>query len=341
MLSRADASAQQRVAVSRATTEPTSATSEHSQPGTFDYYLLALSGVRPTAPASPTGATTRSVTAAIGRYAFVLHGLWPQFEQRWPQFCQSPDNGYVPAQVADRMLDIMPSKRLIFHEYRKHGTCSGLGVDGYFDLARRMYESIKIPARYVALEDDRLTVSPDELIREFMEANPKLSRDQIVVECGGPGNRLKEVRICFNKGGGLRACGRNEDQKRLCSAEHMYVPPVRTGGRQPAPRNDPRRKGRRPKNASHSLSRSPAVTSCRGRADRRDATDVRQCGRSLTGARRHGSSADGRSHKQPCIRPWAEAGKIGVVRLPPGPGTSGSALQLRHLVFELEFLQFQ
>ena len=47
-------------------------------------------------------------------------------------------------------------------------------------------------------------VSPDELIGEFMAANPKLTRDMIVVECGGPGNRLKEVRICFNKGGGLR-----------------------------------------------------------------------------------------------------------------------------------------
>ena len=49
------------------------------------------------------------------------------------------------------MLDIMPSKRLIFHEYRKHGTCSGLGVDGYFDLARRLFESVKIPSAMSAL----------------------------------------------------------------------------------------------------------------------------------------------------------------------------------------------
>ena len=44
------------------------------------------------------------------------------------------------------MLDIMPSKKLVFHEYRKHGTCSGLGVDGYFDLARRLYEKVQDPA---------------------------------------------------------------------------------------------------------------------------------------------------------------------------------------------------
>ena len=40
----------------------------------------------------------------------------------------------------------------------------------------------------------------------------------IVVQCGGAGNRLKEVRICFDKGGDFRACGRNENQARLCSA---------------------------------------------------------------------------------------------------------------------------
>ena len=31
------------------------------------------------------------------------------------------------------------------------------------------------------------------------------------------------------KSGEFRACGRNEDQRRLCSAERMYVPPVRSG----------------------------------------------------------------------------------------------------------------
>ena len=84
----------------------------------------------------------------------MLHGLWPQYERGWPQDCRSSDRGYVPGPVANRMLDIMPSKRLVFHEYRKHGTCSGLGVDGYFDLARRLHDKVKIPARFVGLTDD-------------------------------------------------------------------------------------------------------------------------------------------------------------------------------------------
>ena len=202
---------------------------EH-EPGVFDYYLLALSW-------SPTycadvGEKRRDPQCSprSGRpFAFVLHGLWPQYERRWPQDCRSPDRGYVPRPVAERMLDIMPSERLVFHEYRKHGTCSGLGVDGYFDLARRLYEKVKVPPRFVDLTDARTTVSPAELMQDFMAANPKLEPDMIVVQCGGAGNRLKEVRICFDKSGDFRACGRNENQARLCRADRMYVPPVRVG----------------------------------------------------------------------------------------------------------------
>jgi ribonuclease T2 len=202
--------------------------SRADRPGVFDYYLLSLSW----SPSYCAGLSGGRYDAQCDRrggkpYAFVLHGLWPQFERRWPQYCASPDEGFVPRAVAGRMLDIMPSEKLVFNEYRKHGTCSGLGVEGYFDLARRLFEKVKIPERYMGLVDDRLTVSPEELIEQFRAANPALEPNMIAVQCGGPGNRLKEVRICFDMEGNFRACGRNEDQHRLCSAERMYVPPVR------------------------------------------------------------------------------------------------------------------
>jgi hypothetical protein len=85
-------------------------------------------------------------------------------------------------------------------------------------------------------------------MREFIAANPQLKPDMIAVQCGGPGNRLREVRICFDKGGNFRACGPNEDQAKLCSADRMYVPPVRASsgadrpprgrGAAPAPKDD-------------------------------------------------------------------------------------------------------
>jgi ribonuclease T2 len=208
------------------------ALAQRSGPGAFDYYVLALSW-------SPTycadGGEDRNdpqcnLAAKGGRpYAFVLHGLWPQYERGWPQDCRTADRGWVPGRVANRMLDIMPSKRLIFYQYRKHGTCSGLGVDGYFDLARKLHDKVKVPPRFEKVVDERMTVGVADLIGDFQKANPGLKPDMMSVQCGGTGNRLKEVRICFTKEGEFRTCGRNEDQRRLCSAERMYVPPVRIG----------------------------------------------------------------------------------------------------------------
>ena len=208
-----------------------------AEPGVFDYYLLALSW-SPTycADTGDRRDDPQCEPRPARPYAFVLHGLWPQFERGWPRSCRSPDRGYVPRSVADSMLDIMPSDKLVFHEYRTHGTCSGLGVDGYFQLARRLHDKVKIPRKFVGLTDDRFTIAPGELMREFLSANPQLKPDMIAVQCGGPGNRLREVRICFDKGGNFRSCGPNENQAKLCSADRMYVPPVRTGG-DATPRN--------------------------------------------------------------------------------------------------------
>jgi ribonuclease T2 len=198
--------------------------------GVFDYYVLALSW-------SPTYCADRGDSRNDQQcnprnrrpYAFVLHGLWPQYDRGWPQNCRTSDEGWVPGPVADRMLDIMPSKRLVFNEYRKHGTCSGLGVDRYFALSRELFEKVNIPPKFVDLDDDRMTISPGELVRDFVAANPSLRPDMIAVQCGGAGNRLREVRICFDKAGMFRPCGSNENQRRLCSADRMYVPPVRGG----------------------------------------------------------------------------------------------------------------
>jgi ribonuclease T2 len=205
--------------------------------GEFDYYVLALSWSPTYCAELRPGRYDPQCQGREGRrYAFVLHGLWPQFERGWPENCDSPDRGFVPRPVAQRMLDIMPSERLVFNEYRKHGTCTGLGVDGYFDLARKLFEKVKIPSRYLQLTDERLFVSPGELTQEFLAVNPQLKPDMMAVRCGGPGNRLREVRICFDKSGNFRPCGRNENQRRLCSADRMYVPPVRVGSATDAPR---------------------------------------------------------------------------------------------------------
>ena len=192
--------------------------------GAFDYYSLVLSW-SPTHCESPEGQDDHPQCTRGRRYAFILHGLWPQYARGYPEDCPARTR-YVPEPVIDRMLDIMPSKGLIIHEYRKHGTCSGLSPEGYYDISRRLFESIEIPARFRNPTEVQF-LNPGDVVREFVSANPQLKPDMVAVACRGPGSRLREVRICFSKAGVPRSCGANESQQRLCRGDRMHVPPVR------------------------------------------------------------------------------------------------------------------
>ncbi|MDX2308127.1 MAG: ribonuclease T [Hyphomicrobium sp.] len=196
--------------------------------GEFDDYALVLSW-SPTHCASPAGDDddTQCARPDGRRYSFILHGLWPQYVRGWPESCRTRRKPFVPEDVIQSMMDIMPSRGLIIHEYRKHGTCSGLDVARYFDLSRRLFQSIAIPERYLNPQELQL-VSPDGFIRDMVRANPTLKPDMMAVSCAGRDNRLRELRICYSKDGKPQHCGPNQDQRRLCSAREMSVPPVRS-----------------------------------------------------------------------------------------------------------------
>jgi ribonuclease T2 len=208
-----------------------------NQAGQFDYYSLVLSW-SPTYCATPDRASPDPQCERRDgrRYAFVLHGLWPQYERGYPEYCPVRGRPFVPQPIIDGMLDIMPSPRLAIHEYKKHGTCSGLDPAGYFTLSRKLFGAIKIPERYVNPFENQM-VAPDEVVQDFVKANPGLKPDMMAISCGGAGNRLREIRFCFAKDGNQpRSCGRNEDQRRLCSAQKMFLPPVRSMKQGPEPK---------------------------------------------------------------------------------------------------------
>lgn len=196
--------------------------------GKFDYYSLVLSWSPTFCAGLRSSNYEPQCHSRDKRYAFVLHGLWPQYERGWPQDCPVRGRPFVPNSVIDGMLDIMPSKRLVIHEYRKHGTCSGLSPADYYKVSRRLFQTIKVPPRYEG-PNQAFTVSPSEVVGDFLSVNPGLKADNMAVVCGGPGNRLRELRFCFSREGVLRSCGVNEDARRLCRASKMFVPPVRTG----------------------------------------------------------------------------------------------------------------
>jgi ribonuclease T2 len=211
-------------------------TSDRNVAGQFDYYSLVLSW----SPSYCAGLQREGYDPQCSRtdgkrYSFVLHGLWPQYAPKgWPQDCAVRGRAFVPRQVIDSMLDIMPSDRLVVHEYRKHGTCSGLEPKAYFDLSRQLFSMVKVPDAY-RNPFEAMFVSPADLAADLMKANPGLQPDMMAISCSGPGNRLQEVRFCFTKDGKPTACSRNEDQRKMCSAPKMYVPPVRATKTDEAP----------------------------------------------------------------------------------------------------------
>jgi ribonuclease T2 len=198
--------------------------------GRFDYYVLSLSW-SPTYCAEQSNAQQDAQCRLRDgrRFAFVLHGLWPQYERGFPEFCPTGTSPFVPQGVIDRMLDIMPARPLVIHEYRKHGTCSGLEPRAYYDMARRLFERIKIPPRFVDPGRDQI-IDTRAVVDEFTAANPGLMPENLAVTCGGTGNRMREVRVCFTRDGALRPCGVNEDARKLCRSPRVHVPPVRLGG---------------------------------------------------------------------------------------------------------------
>jgi ribonuclease T2 len=195
------------------------------QAGEFDYYALALSW-SPTYCESASGKRDAMQCANVRPFAFVVHGLWPQYERGWPQNCRTQKRAWVPDSLIGKMLDIMPSRKLVIHEYKKHGTCSGLEPEAYYALVRRIFQQIKIPERYRRLNEP-LAVSPNEVEADFLKANPALKPEMVSIVCRG--SRLSELRICFSRDEKLQACGVNETQRKLCNSSKIIMPPVRGG----------------------------------------------------------------------------------------------------------------
>lgn len=187
----------------------------------FDYWILALSWSPEYCASSKNNGEQQCERA----YQFVVHGLWPQYEIGYPRDCKRVDR--VPTALVERMLPLMPSERLIDHEWRKHGACSGLDVKEYFLQTERARRRVVIPDAYTAPQKP-ITTNVAEIERRFMEANPGLAADGIALSCK---NRwLSEVRICFNREFGLRGCGRDVSDR--CRGE-VNIRPSKPGRQQP------------------------------------------------------------------------------------------------------------
>jgi len=197
-----------------------------NEPGQFDFYVLSLSW----SPSFCDAATERSAERAAREpqcgerpYSFVVHGLWPQYDRGFPEYCTRP-SPRLERNVMISMLDLMPAPGLVYNEWDKHGTCSGLGTRAYFETIRKARAAVKIPDEFLELSKPKL-IAPEELEAAFIKVNPGLSASAISTTCDS--KRLSEVRICLSKDLQFRSC--EEIDRRACRRDQVLMPLVRGG----------------------------------------------------------------------------------------------------------------
>jgi ribonuclease T2 len=194
-------------------------------PGEFDFYVLSLSW----SPSFCAAAAERrwrggdNIQCGARPYSFVVHGLWPQYDKGFPEYCQLPSPRLYHGIVSE-MLDLMPAPHLIYNEWDRHGTCSGLSPRAYFDTIRKARAAVKIPPEYSDLKEP-LTVTPGAVEDAFIKANPGLPADAIMIGCSR--KRLNEVRLCLSKDLQFHDCP--DVAKRSCRRDQFVMPPVRGG----------------------------------------------------------------------------------------------------------------
>ncbi|MCI2395777.1 ribonuclease T2 [Aliiroseovarius sediminis] len=188
--------------------------------GDFDYYVLALSWSPNwcTVEGDARGAEQCDADRDLG---WVVHGLWPQYEQGWPSYCHTsarpPSRGLTNAQA-----DIFGAGGAAWYQWKKHGVCAGLEAAEYYDLVRRAYDMVNRPEVLRKLTNPvRLPASVVE--EAFLQANPDWHPDMLTITCKA--NRIQEARLCLTRDLEPRVCAR--DVRTDCRAQKALLEPVR------------------------------------------------------------------------------------------------------------------
>ena len=184
----------------------------------FDYYVLSLSWSASFCDIE--GNAKKSEQCDVNQnYTWILHGLWPQYHQGWPAYCNTSER--PPSRAMTRsMVDIMGSSGLAWHQWKKHGSCSGLNADEYFTKSREAYKKIQQPKVLNRL--DKLVRVPASVIEDaFVQSNPELERDMITITCKR--GYIQEARICLSKSLQPVPCG--ADVIKDCKLSNALFPP--------------------------------------------------------------------------------------------------------------------
>lgn len=176
------------------------ARAEGESAGDFDYYVVALSW-------SPTWCALegdrRNSPQCDKPYGWVLHGLWPQYEQGWPSYCPTTARNPPRSETSDQS-SLFGSSGNAWHQWNKHGRCTGLTATEYYTLAQTAFDTVAKPGVLRQL-DDPIRLPASVIEDAFLDVNETLDPDQITVTCKA--NRIAEARLCMTQDLQLRRCG--------------------------------------------------------------------------------------------------------------------------------------
>jgi len=98
----------------------------------------------------------------IGRFGFVLHGLWPEAPAGPPpQWCALTPR--PQPETVRQALCATPVPWLIEHEWAKHGSCMAQSPEAYWGIARHIWARFKWP------DADRLSLRPGLTVGDLRE----------------------------------------------------------------------------------------------------------------------------------------------------------------------------
>ncbi|MEQ1530618.1 MAG: ribonuclease [Methylococcales bacterium] len=186
----------------------------------FDFYVLSLSW-------SPEFCQNHPKERQCGRgYGVVLHGVWPQFKVGYPESCSGAK---MPAKIVREFAGLYPNEKLAFHEWQKHGTCSGLAPRDYMQFSQQLKQGFTEPAALKNLSKP-LRISAAQLNQEIVNANPVLNNQAVSFSCTGGGRFLQEIYLCLDKSGTQPvACGTDMQQRsrRSCGQKDFLIRNIR------------------------------------------------------------------------------------------------------------------
>lgn len=138
-------------------------------------------------------AHARQCSGRGGRFGLVVHGLWPDSGQSWPQWCRIA-RAPTAIELAPNLC-MTPSARLLARQWAKHGSCMARRPATYYRVTRILWDSLTLPDLDLMSRQPELTAGA--LRAQFAAANPRWSPGGVglVLSDGW----LREIRLCYDR----------------------------------------------------------------------------------------------------------------------------------------------